>query len=266
MGRKFEGQVAWITGGGSGIGRALAEQLAEAGAVVVVSGRRRARLDEVVTAIEAAGGRAEARVCDVTDEPAVQAAVEGIVADHGGLDVVIANAGYSVGGRMTKLTVAELRRQMDVNVLGLYATVHHALPHVIARKGRIALMGSVAHVLPAPGTGAYGASKAAVHALGTTLSSELAGTGASCTTIHPGFVESEIGQVDNAGVFHADKKDMRPAKVMWTAPDAARVMLRGIHRRRTEVVVTGHGQLAVALGRHTPWLIRALIPRVWSKP
>ncbi len=266
MARRWDGQVAWITGGGSGIGRALAEQLAAEGARVVVSGRRQERLDEVVAAIRAAGGAASAAACDVTDDSDVKRVVDGIVAEHGGLDLVVANAGYSVAGRMTRLTVDDLRRQLEVNVVGAYATVHHALPHVIARKGRVAIMGSAAHVVPAPGTGAYSASKAAVHALAMTLAVELAGTGASCTVIHPGLVESEIAQVDNAGRHHPDREDKRPARLMWPTDAAARVMLRGLHRRRTEVVVTGHGKLAVALGRHLPALLRAVIGSIWSKP
>lgn len=266
MAKRFDQQVAWITGGGTGIGRALAEQLAAEGAIVVVSGRRRERLDEAVAAIEAAGGRAEARVCDVTDEDDVRSVVDAIVAEHGGMDLVVANAGYSTGGRLHQLSVADFRRQLDVNVIGLYATVHHALPHIMARDGRIALMGSVSYILTAPGTGAYSASKAAVHALGMCLSIELADQGASCTVIHPGFVESEIGKVDNDGVFQEGKQDLRPERLMWTAEDAARDMVTGLHKRQTELVITGHGKFANAMGRHLPGVTRALIPRFWSKP
>lgn len=266
MAKRFDQQIAWITGGGTGIGRSLAEQLAEEGALVIVSGRRQARLDEAVEAILDAGGRAEARVCDVTDEEAVKAVVDSIVAEHGGLDLVVANAGYSTGGRLGKLSVADFRRQLDVNVIGLYATVHHALPHIVERKGRVALMGSVSYILTAPGTGAYSASKAAVHALGMCLSIELADQGASCTVIHPGFVESEIGKVDNDGVFQEGKKDLRPERLMWTSEDAARDMVTGLYKRQTELIITGHGKFANAMGRHLPGVTRALIPRFWSKP
>jgi len=266
MATRFENQTVWITGGGTGIGRALAEQLAAEGARVVVSGRRLDRLEETVAGIHSAGGAAEALVCDVVDEDAVKAAVAHIVDSHGGIDVVVANAGYSTGGRLHQLPVADFRRQLDVNVIGLYSTVHHALPHVMQRNGRIVLMGSVSYILTAPGTGAYSASKAAVHALGMCLSIELAGSGASCTVIHPGFVESEIGKVDNDGVYQQEKTDRRPGKLMWTAEEAARDMVTGIHKRQTEVIVTGHGKFANAMGRHLPGVTRSLIPRFWSKP
>jgi len=266
MPARFDNQIVWVTGGGTGIGRALAEQLAAEGARVVISGRRLDRLETAAEAIRSAGGSAESLVCDVTDEAAVKSSVAHIVEAHGGIDVVIANAGYSAGGRLHQLPVGDFRRQLEVNVLGLYATVHHALPHVMERSGRIVLMGSVSYILTAPGTGAYSASKAAVHALGMCLSIELAGSGASCTVIHPGFVESEIGKVDNDGVYREGKTDRRPEKLMWTAEDAARDMVTGIHKRQTEVIVTGHGKFANAMGRHLPGVTRSLIPRFWSKP
>ena len=266
MAKRFEQQTVWITGGGTGIGRALALQLGAEGAHVVVSGRRLDRLEEAVALIEDAGASAEALVCDVTDEDAVRTAVAGIVSSHGGLDMVIANAGFSAGGRLHQLPVEDFRRQFDVNVTGLYSTIHHALPHVLERDGRVVLMGSVSYILTAPGTGAYSASKAAVHALGMCLSIELAGTGASCTVVHPGFVESEIGKVDNAGVYQEEQKDRRPERLMWSAEDAARDMVTGIYKRQTEVIITGHGKFANAVGRHLPGVTRSLIPRFWSKP
>ena len=83
------------------------------------------------------------------------------------------------------------------------------------------LIGSVASFIYTEKSGAYCASKAAVHAIGNTLSLELIGTGVSCTTIHPGFVESEIAQVDNQGVFDPSRPDPRPAQLMWSSERAA---------------------------------------------
>jgi NAD(P)-dependent dehydrogenase (short-subunit alcohol dehydrogenase family) len=258
---RFDGQVAWVTGGGSGIGRALALELGKQGATVAVSGRRRDRLDEVVAALEAAGGRGRAVPCDVTDDASVEAAVADIVEALGGLDVVVANAGFGVAGRIAKLTTADWQRQLDTNVLGVVRTVSAALPHVLARKGRIALMGSVAAFAAPKRNAAYSASKAAVHAYGLTLQAELAGTGASATLIHPGFIASEIGQVDNDGVYHPDRQDPRPAALMWQADAAARVMVRGIAARKPEVVVTGHGKAIYTLARLLPGVVRMIRPR-----
>lgn len=258
MGR-FDGHVVWITGASSGIGRALAEVFAAEGADVAVSARRADRLAETARRVEAAGRRALTVPCDVTDEAAVEQAVRQVVEHFGRLDVAVANAGFGVTGSLERITAAEWRRQLDVNVVGLAVTARHALPHLRATRGRLALVGSVAAFVPLPGSGAYAASKAAVHAIGQTLAAELHGTGVSCTTLHPGFVVSDIARVDNEGVFHEGRPDPRPARLMWPTDRAARVMVRAIHRRRRVYVFTAHGRLGAFLGRHAPGLVHVAL-------
>jgi NAD(P)-dependent dehydrogenase (short-subunit alcohol dehydrogenase family) len=257
----FTDQVVWITGASAGIGRELAFAFADRGADVAVSARRGDRLAEVVAGIEARGRRGLAVPCDVTDEAAVSDAVEAVVRHFGRLDVAVANAGYGVRGRIEELSAEHWRRQLDVNVVGLALTARYAIPALRRTSGRLALVGSVAGMLPAPGSGAYTASKAAVEAIGRTLSVELHGSGVTCTTILPGFVESDIARVDNAGVFHPDREDRRPARLMWPADRAARVMVRAIHRRRREFVFTAHGKVFGYLGRHWPGLIHFAMTR-----
>jgi len=251
----FDGQVAWVTGGGSGIGAACAHELSRQGAKVAVSGRRAQKLEAVAEAIRAAGGEAIAVPCDVTRDDDVDSAVQAILAEWGQLDLVLANAGYGVAGRMEKLTLADWERQFQVNVFGLLRTVYAALPHLKKTGGRIGLVGSVMAYLTLPGNGAYAASKHAVRIIGDNLAAELQGTGVSCTTIHPGFVESEIAQVDNSGQHHADRKDPRPAKLMWPAEAAARVMVKALARRKRQYVFTAHGRFAVFMARHAPNLV-----------
>lgn len=254
MARDFEGSVAWVTGGGSGIGRALALELARRGADVAVSGRRADRLAAVVSEIGALGRRGLAVPCDVTSEDDVEAAAAAVAQKLGRLDVTVANAGFGVVGRIEKLTAAEWRRQLDVNVVGTAMTAKHALPHLRASRGRLGLVGSVAAYVPLASNGAYVASKSAVRAIGQTLAIELAGSGVSVTTIHPGFVESEIAKVDNAGTFHADHRDRRPQKLLWRTDDAARVMADALHARKREYVFTAHGKLGAFIGQHLPGL------------
>lgn len=248
----FDGQVAWVTGGGSGIGAACAHELARQGAKVAVSGRRVQKLEAVAAAIREAGGQALAVPCDVARDEDVTSAVDAIVAEWGRLDLLLANAGYGVAGRIQKLTLPEWQRQFEVNVFGLLRTVYAALPHLEKTKGRIGLVGSVLAWVTLPGNAAYAASKHAVRVIGDNLAAELRGTGVSCTTIHPGFVESEIAQVDNSGVHHEGRKDPRPAQLMWTADAAAKVMVRALHRRKRQYVFTAHGKFAVFMGRHFP--------------
>lgn len=256
--RPFDGKVVWITGGGTGIGRSLALELARQGAQVAVSGRRQDRLDEVVAACEALGRPALAVPCDVRDEAACQAAVQAILERFGVLDVCVANAGYGVVGKVEQLTDAQWRAQFDVNVFGVLNTVRAALPQLKLSRGRVALISSVAVFANPRRNAAYNASKAAVAALGATLWAELHGSGVSCTTIYPGLVHSEIGQVDNQGVYHPEKKDPRPQAVMWTSEKAARVMADAIADRRRELVFTGHGKLIALVARLFPGVMARL--------
>jgi len=261
MDRSFEGKVVWITGASAGIGRELAREFTRRGADVAVSARRIERLEELAAELRESGRRSLAVPCDVVDEAAVKAASEKVVAELGRLDVAVANAGFGVTGRIEDVPLADFRRQFDTNVMGLLATVQAALPHLRETKGRLALVGSVSAMLPTPGNGAYTASKYAVRAIGQTLAVELAGTGVSCTILHPGFVASEVAQVDNQGRFRPDRKDKRPAALMWPTEKAARVMVDAIAKRRREFVFTAHGKIFAWLGRHLPGLVLAGLSR-----
>ncbi len=265
MTQRYKDKVVWITGGGSGIGKAVALELGRQGAIVAVSGRRAERLGEVVDELEALDAKGLAITCDVTSETSVRDAVQEVVKSLGALDVVIANAGFSVAGRIENLTAEDWRRQLDVNVIGLAMTARHAMPHLRESKGRLALVGSVAAMVPTPGVGAYAASKYAVRAIGQTLSVELHGTGVSCTTLHPGYVESEIAQVDNYGRYDGSRKDTRPHKLMWSSERAAKVMVDSIYRRKREVVFTGHGKVGAFMGRHMPGLTHFAFTRGGTK-
>lgn len=266
MTQRFKDQVVWITGGGSGIGKYMALEFGREGAIVAVSGRRKERLDEVVNELTAHGSRGFAIACDVTSETSVRDAVQQVVGEFGGLDVVVANAGFGVAGRIENLSAEDWRRQFDVNVVGLAMTARHTLPHLRERKGRLALIGSIASMITAPGNGCYSASKYAVRAIGQTLSVELHGTGVTCTTIHPGYVASEIAQVDNYGRFDADRSDRRPAKLMWPTDRAAKVAVDAIYKRKREFVFTGHGKVGAFIGKHMPNLTHFALTRGHAKP
>ena len=259
MAATLGGHIAWVTGASSGIGRACAVELAKRGATIAVSARRAERLDELVAELRAKGATAMAVACDVTDDDEVAKTVARIVEVHGDLHIALANAGCSVAGSIEELTGDEWRRQLNVNVVGAALTARHALPHLMKTKGRIGLTGSVASYMAAPGYGAYHASKYALRALGETLSLELAGTGVSCTTLHPGFVESEIMQVDNRGELHESKPDKRPTQLMWSAENAAEVMIDAMVKRRRSYVFTAHGKLGAWVGQHLPSLMHAVM-------
>jgi short-subunit dehydrogenase len=254
-------QVVWITGASSGIGKEMALQYAAKGYAVAVSARRTDLLQSLVTLIENKGGNAMAVECDVTIESSVESAVKSVAAHYGKVDVAIANAGCGVIGFMDALSEKDWHRQFSINVTGLAMTIKHALPELKKTRGRLVLVGSVAAFVPNPMVGAYGASKAAVHNIGESLQVELLGTGVSCITIHPGFVDSNIARVDNTGAFNPETKDPRPANLMWPTDKAVKAMIRAIDSRKKVKVITGHGKVIVFIGRFFPGIARALMAK-----
>lgn len=253
--------VVWITGASSGIGKAMAAEWAKLGYKVALSARRKELLDKVADEIRSSGGEAIAVTCDILEEDSIAHAVQEVIATWGQLDVVVANAGFGVFGSIEKLSAKDWSRQFQGNVTGLALTVKYALPHLMKTKGRIGLVGSVGAFLPSPNLGAYGASKAAVHSIGQTLQVELMGTGVSCTTMHPGFVVSEIARVDNEGVWHPERPDPRPANFIWPTDKAAKVMVKAMLKRKRTYIFTGHGKVFVWLQRWFPGLMRQIISK-----
>jgi short-subunit dehydrogenase len=130
-----------------------------------------------------------------------------------------------------------------------------------ASRGCLALIGSVAGYVPLPGTSPYSMSKAAVHALAESFYFELGRHGVAVVKVVPGFIDSEIRQVDNEGVYHPDAPEPIPAWLRMPTGRAARLVLRAIAHRRREVVITGHGRLAVVLKRHFPRTLAFLVRR-----
>lgn len=257
----FQNQIVWITGTSSGIGRAMSLEFAKSGATVAVSARRKDELEKLVTEIESSGGKAKAFFCDILDEISIKNCMDQIIDTFGKLDVAVANAGFGVFGKMEDLTQEEWQRQLQGNVIGLALTAKYALPHLKQAKGRLALVGSVGAYLPNPYVGAYGASKAAVNSIGLTYQVELQGTGVSCTTLHPGFVKSEIARIDNEGVWHPDRIDPRPEKMMWPTEKAAKVMVNAIWKRKRNYIFTAHGKFFIWIQRWFPGVMRKMMAK-----
>lgn len=251
-------KVVWITGGGSGIGQSLAFAYASEGHTAIVSGRRASALEATANAYP---NQIVPIVCDVTNDAQVEAVVQTIIERFQRLDVVIANAGYGQSGWIQKVEMHQWRRQFDVNFFGLISTVRHTLPHVEASGGQVVLMSSVMAYVRFAKSAPYCASKAAVTAFGESLQLELKASNAGCTIIHPGFVESEIGQINAEGTFDPTMKDRRPQKLMWSGEKAARVMKRAIDKRKSHFTFTAHGVAGEFMARHFPRLTLWIMKR-----
>ena len=184
-------QTVFITGCSSGIGNALAKTFMQAQWRVGVTARNLQDLNMLTEqgAIPFA--------LDVTNESSMKTALESFVSRVGTLDMLINNAGYGAMGPLAEMPLSEIRKQMETNLTGQLALIQIAVPHMIRQKsGRIVNMGSVSGVLPTPFSGAYAASKAALHAASDALRLELSPFGIEVITVQPGGIASKFA--DNA--------------------------------------------------------------------
>jgi NAD(P)-dependent dehydrogenase (short-subunit alcohol dehydrogenase family) len=189
-GGRLEGKVALVTGAASGIGLASARRFAAEGAVVV--GADLHEIDEWQTVVETAPAAAFV-VLDVRDEDATRAAVAGIVADHGRLDVLLTAAGIAGGGFVHSLTLDDWRRTQDVNLTGTFLSAKHALgPMMAQRSGSIITVASVEGLEGCEGGSTYNASKGAVVLLTKNLACDYGAFGIRANSICPGFIDTPL--------------------------------------------------------------------------
>jgi NADP-dependent 3-hydroxy acid dehydrogenase YdfG len=219
---RLDGEVALVTGGGTGIGRATALMLAAEGAAVLVAGRRRPPLDAVVAEIERAGGRADARVADVGRSGEAAALGRWAEERFGRVDVLVNNAGHSSVARNVRwVGLAEWESVVAVNLTGVFVLTQTVLPGMIARGGgAVVTVSSLAALRPGLIGGApYGAAKAAVRNLMGHVHTVLRNHGIRATTIMPAEVDTPI--LDNRPL----PPDAAARATMMQAEDVARAVL-----------------------------------------
>lgn len=180
-----------ITGVSAGLGRALARAALARGDKVAGTVRKASDRDAFEALAE--GGRARGFIADMTDEAAIHAAVDGAEAAIGPIDILVANAGYGLVGAVEEASLAEVRAQFEVNVVGPIATMQAILPHFRARRaGHIIAITSVSGVAVWGGTGVYCGSKHALEGVTRTLAQEVAELGIKVTCVEPGGIRTDF--------------------------------------------------------------------------
>lgn len=263
---RFDGQVVLITGASSGIGAALAREFAREGAHTVLMARRAERIDALALELTNGGRRSVAAAGDVTCDGDLERAVDLARTEFGRLDIAVANAGFSVGGRLIDLTLEDYRRQFETNVFGVLRTLFAAIPELRKTRGRIILIGSLLGIIPIPGGTPYCMSKFALAALSDGLSYELAADGISVTHILAGFMDTEIYRVDNRGVRSQEPSGRTPPPWLLVSADrAARQILSAAHRRQHRKIIGAHAKAGIFLQRHVPGLLHFAISHAVRK-
>jgi NAD(P)-dependent dehydrogenase (short-subunit alcohol dehydrogenase family) len=257
-------QVVLITGCSTGIGRALVEEFALGGHRVIATARRPDAIADLKR------DQVDAMRLDVTDPVSIQEAVGVVVEREGRIDILINNAGYGQMGPVLDLSLEQVRRQLETNVVGAIAMVQAVAPHMIAKRhGRIVNIGSISGILTTPFAGIYCASKAALHSVSEATRMELAPFGIDVIVVQPGGVRSRFG--DNASL-HVATREASPyraieghinrraqaSQVNATPAEqvARRIVEATVQDKAPFVVRVGHG------GRTYPMLKR-LAPARW---
>jgi len=194
--------VVLISGCSSGIGLALARECASRGCRVFATARK----PEVIENLKREG--METAALDVTSQESIDACVAGVLSQAGRIDVLINNAGYALIGPMIDLSVDDLRRQFETNVIGLMALTKSVVPYMLKeRSGLVVNIASVSGICATPFAGAYCATKAAVNLLSTSLRIELAPFGIDVITVQPGAIKSDFGKAAT-GTIRLDRQSV----------------------------------------------------------
>ena len=256
--RSITGCRAIVTGASSGIGQSLASQLYASGAELVITARRASRLQTLINEIQVPDRKIHALPGDVTDPTLRQSLVETAVAELGGLDMVVNNAGSGAFGPFAEADRQRLRRIMEVNFFAPVELIRLALPEL--KQGNRPVIVNISSVLghcAVPDKSEYCASKFALHGFTDALREELASQGVDVLLVSPSTTDSEFfTAIDKPadGDMHVSSLKMSPHRV-------ARQTVAAIRRGRREVILSGSGKLLVWSDRLAPGMVSWFLSR-----
>ena len=260
----FDRKVVVITGGCAGIGRALAERMAQAGARVVIFDLEQNAIDGLVQHLaDHHNADALGLCCDVSDAVAVQRAVALVVERFGGIDVLINNAGITHRSRVADTRLAVFERIMAVNFYGALHCTQAALPSLIAREGQIIVLSSLSQYAPVPDRGAYNASKHALHGLFETLRSELVDTAVNVMMVCPGYTATDLRKNVLIGDGSTAPQPVLTVGRVASPQDVAESIYQGALKRRRLLVLSNLDWRARLVARCFPRTFEhLLLPRL----
>ena len=249
------GKVFVITGGSSGIGKALAQNALAAGAKVAVCGRSAEKLQE-------AFGNNDNLLCfkaDVSSEEDCRNFIEAAATKWGRIDVLINNAGISMRALFEELDLKVLKELMDINFWGTVYCSKYAMPHIRKSKGVIAAVSSIAGYRGLPCRTGYSASKFAMQGFMESLRTELLHTGVHVMWVCPGFIASNIRNVARGADGKAQKETPLDEGKLMSAEECASIIMNSINARKRTVVMTGQGKLTVLINKLFPALADKMV-------
>ena len=253
----FMDKVAIVTGAASGLGRALAEGLAQRGAFVVLADVNSEGVEQAAQAIRSAGHDAEEATVDVTRFQAVKELVEATVRGHGRLDYMFNNAGILIFGEARDCSIQDWRSVIDLDLYGVVNGVVAAYPVMVEQGfGHIVNISSVEGLAPFPVMGSYVASKYGVVGLSNSLRAEGADLGVKVTVACPGYVRTLI--IEKSKMVRIDRQKILDAlmdSMGITPKECVDKILRGVERNKATVVIAWWAKALWVLNRVSPGLV-----------
>ena len=249
----FKDKIAVVTGGASGIGRAVSEELGRRKAQVVVTDINAAGAAKVADGIVNKGGRANSKPVDTSVQEAVESLIDETVAKYGRLDYIFNNAGIGLGGDVRDLELEHWQKVISVNLWGVIYGTQYAYK-IMAKQGfgHIVNTASLAGLIPAPVESPYGTTKFAVVGLSRSLRREGIDLGVKVSVVCPGFVDTGI--FDTSVMINADMHEMlakSPIK-LFNVNKAAKVILRGVSKNKAVIIFPLHAKILLWLDRYLP--------------
>lgn len=262
----FANKVAIVTGSESGIGKATARALGQAGARVVLNGRCAERLEHTRLALLAEGYQVVSCLADVTDFTDCERLVKTAIDTFGQVDILIANASISMRAYFADMQPDVFRRVLDSNVYGAVYPLKAALPFLTQSRGSVTFISSISALNGMPSGSAYCAGKAALTNLAHTLRLELVETGIHIGVVHLGFTEND----PEKRVLNAQGQPVpvayRSPRFQKTQAQVAAIILRHIRRRRQRTVISALGRLIAVVHTYFPrlgdWVVLTTIRRL----
>jgi short-subunit dehydrogenase len=259
----YKDKVVIVTGGSDGIGRALVQQLIEAGAKVATCGRSQDKLYSLQ--IEFPGQSLHTLVADVSRYEDCEKLINSTVKTFGGIDIIINNAGVSMRALVEDLDISVIEKVMNINFYGSVYASKLALPYILHRQGSIVGVSSIAGYRGLPGRSGYSASKFALQGWLEALRTELLDTGVNVMWVCPGFTSSNIRNAAlNKDGKHQGESPMEEDKMM-SSMECARHILRSIEKRKRTLVLTFTGKRTIFMNKFFPSLTDRMVRKFFFK-
>jgi dehydrogenase/reductase SDR family member 7B len=258
-------KVVIITGGSSGIGKALAQAFGQKGSRVLITGRNAEELEKAVRELRQLGAEVQGFRADVSIEDDNRKMAEAAISHFGRIDVLINNAGISMRALFEEVDLNVVKKVMDINFYGVLYATKYCLPEIKKNKGSIVGVSSIAGFRGLPGRTGYSASKFALNGFLEVLRTELMKTGVHVLTACPGFTASNIRRRSLTKDGSSQGESPRNEGKMMTANEVAdRIYSATVHRKRT-LVLTAQGKLAVFLNKWLPSVADRMVYNVMAK-